>query len=175
MTNGGLNQPARDRGGLSWHTNLRRYLIVSAFSHLVWEFIQLPLYTLWRAGSAAEIAYAVMHCTAGDIVIAATAVVLALAAVGSGDWPRRGFASVWVVCVLLGVGYTVYSEHINTAVRGVWAYSALMPVVPWIGTGVAPLLQWLVIPTAALWYGAGVCPTGRLSKFARPGRSQSRN
>jgi len=51
----------------------------------------------------------------------------------------------------LGAAYTVYSEWLNTGVRMAWAYSELMPVVPGIGTGLSPLLQWLVLPPLGLW------------------------
>jgi len=35
-------------------------------------------------------------------------------------------------------------------VRQSWAYSPLMPVLPVTGTGLAPLLQWIVVPSTAL-------------------------
>ena len=40
-----------------------------------------------------------------------------------------------------GVAYTIFSEWLITTVRQGWAYSPLMPVVPIMGTGLAPLLQ----------------------------------
>ena len=54
----------------------------------------------------------------------------------------------------IGVGYTVYSEWLNTTVRKAWAYSELMPTLPMLGTGLSPLLQWLIVPIfgfAAMW------------------------
>ena len=39
---------------------------------------------------------------------------------------------------MLGAGYTVYSEYLNTTVRRPWAYAGLMPVLPWRGTGWRP-------------------------------------
>ena len=52
----------------------------------------------------------------------------------------------------------IYSEWLNINVRGSWAYSDLMPVVPVIGTGLAPLLQWVIVPTLALWAALGRAP-----------------
>jgi hypothetical protein len=49
-----------------------------------------------------------------------------------------------------GVAYTIYSEWLDTTVRQSWAYSPLMPVLPITGTGMAPLLQWIVVPSTAL-------------------------
>src|SRR5262245_16617478 len=37
-----------------------------------------------------------------------------------------------------------------------WTYNALMPVLPWLGTGLAPLLQWVVVPSLALRARCGV-------------------
>jgi hypothetical protein len=39
---------------------------------------------------------------------------------------------------------------LNVDVRQTWAYTDLMPKVPPLGTGLAPLLQWLLLPSVAL-------------------------
>jgi hypothetical protein len=39
--------------------------------NLVWEVAQLPLYTLWVEATPGEIAFAILHCTGGDAMIAA--------------------------------------------------------------------------------------------------------
>lgn len=129
---------------------LRVYLLASAALHLVWEILQLPLYTIWRASSFGEKVFAVLHCTLGDILIALAALGLALALVGSEAWPRERFAAVAAVTVASGIAYTVYSEWLNMSIRRAWSYSALMPVLPPFGTGLAPLTQWVAVPAAAL-------------------------
>jgi len=48
------------------------------------------------------------------------------------------------------LAYTIFSEWMNTVWRESWAYSAWMPLVPILGTGLSPLAQWVVIPAAAL-------------------------
>jgi hypothetical protein len=54
--------------------------------------------------------------------------------------------------MLLGLVYTVFSEWLNVSVRGSWAYASAMPVVPILGTGLSPVLQWLVVPAASfIW------------------------
>ena len=50
---------------------------------------------------------------------------------------------------MLGAAYTIFSERLNVQVRRSWAYTAAMPVLPGLGTGLAPLLQWLVVPSLA--------------------------
>ncbi|MBN8900004.1 MAG: hypothetical protein BGO51_02495 [Rhodospirillales bacterium 69-11] len=135
---------------MSWLAAIRRYLVAVSLGNLLWEAAQLPLYTLWHTGTPAALTAAVLHCTAGDVLIAALTIVAALVVFGSSDWPRAGFARVVLPAVALGLGYTIYSEYMNTAVRQSWAYSEFMPRLPVIGTGLAPFAQWIVVPPLAL-------------------------
>ena len=130
----------------SWLLAFRTYLAASAILHLGWEVLQLPLYTIWRAGTVKEMIVAVLHCTAGDLMIASLAILTALLIVGDRAWPSQRFVPVFAATLMIGIAYTVYSEWLNTIVRSSWAYSPLMPTVPWLGTGLSPLLQWLVVP-----------------------------
>ena len=148
----------------SWIATLRRYLIYVGLANLLWEFAQLPLYAIWTSGTASEIAFAALHCTVGDILIALTAVMLALFVIGSSNWPAQGRRPVLVLTIIFGVGYTIFSEWLNIEVRGAWAYSDLMPVIPVISAGLSPILQWIVIPVAAynlaLWKRAPIKKSG---------------
>ena len=132
-----------------WLDAIRVYIAGSALLHLTWEILQLPLYTIAKSGSWGEIAFAVVHCTAGDVMIAALTLLTGLIVIGGSAWPSSGRVPVAVAAMALGAGYTIYSEWVNTVVRKSWAYSELMPVLPWLGTGLAPLLQWLVVPSMA--------------------------
>ena len=138
------------RASSNWLAALRTYLVVSIVGHLAWEVIQLPLYTNWSTASSGELAFAVLHCTGGDILIALSALTAALVLIGEPAWPSHSFGRVCVLTVALGIGYTVFSEWLNTGVRASWTYSDWMPTVPWIGTGLSPLLQWVAIPSLAL-------------------------
>lgn len=137
----------------AWLTALRRYFAVIVPGHLGWEVAQLPLYTIWREGTPGEIAFAVLHCTGGDILIALASLMGALLLLGRG-WPMEpaAFRKVAVLAIAAGVGYTIFSEWLNTELRGAWTYTAQMPVLPVTGTGLAPLLQWVVIPSVGLWW-----------------------
>jgi hypothetical protein len=141
-----LRSPSRT----DWPRALRRYLATLTIGNLAWETAQLPLYTIWSTGTAREKAFAVVHCTAGDALIGLVSLGLALMAIGDANWPARGFARVLLASVAIGLGYTAFSEWLNLVVRQSWAYSESMPVVPVLGTGLSPVLQWLVIPSLAL-------------------------
>src|SRR5262245_8181747 len=121
-----------------WFYALRRFIIVSALGNLIWEFAQLPLYTLWYEGSLREIVIAAVHCTGGDILISGASLLAALIVFGSGHWPRARFHRVAAAAIVGGIVYTVLSEWLNTRIRGNWAYSELMPTLPLIGAGLSP-------------------------------------
>ena len=97
-----------------------RYLMATAVADLLWEFAQMPLYTLWQAGAPGQIIFAGLHCTAGDIVIAAVALSLALVVLGPPEWPGRRYQSVGAGSIAIGLGYTIFSASLNTA-RRAWS------------------------------------------------------
>jgi hypothetical protein len=135
-----------------WLSTLRRYLLVILTGNIVWETLHLPLYTIWEEGTAAELAFAVLHCIGGDVLIALSSLVLALILVGDGTWPGRRYALVATITIVFGLGYTIFSEWLNIVVRESWAYSDLMPVIPIIDTGLSPVAQWIVIPLVGFWW-----------------------
>jgi hypothetical protein len=151
-------------GGSAWLGALRSYLAATAGASLIWEAAHLPLYTLWTVGTPGERAFAILHCSAGDILIATSALVLALVLAGTRAWPRVGFRRVTALTVIFGLAYTAFSEWLNTAVRSTWAYSDLMPVVRFAGleVGMSPLLQWIAVPALAF-----TCAWRRAARTAR--------
>src|SRR6516165_6998945 len=52
---------------------------LAAIGNFFWEAAQPPLYTLWRTGTPREIAFALIHCTGGDILITTVTVAAAVA------------------------------------------------------------------------------------------------
>ncbi len=134
-----------------WPRALRRYIVASFALHLAWEIVQLPLYSIFWQEPAAKQAFAILHCTIGDGMIAGLSLLAALVVANDPRWPAESGRHVWIGTLILGVGYTIFSEWLNVSVRGAWEYSEFMPTLPMLGTGVSPLLQWMVIPTLAIW------------------------
>lgn len=128
---------------------LRWTLVLFALS-LAWEFVQLPLYSLGPYEGWPRSAYAVLHCTAGDAGIALAAYLVAAALTRHPEWlayrPLAGIA----IAIAAAVAYTVWAEWRNVYVLGNWAYADSMPMIR--GIGVAPLLQWIVLPLVALLF-----------------------
>ena len=139
---------------MNWSERTRAagiYLGVAAMAHLAWETLQLPLYTIWTSGTRREIAFAVVHCTAGDVIIATGALLAAILVGRSWSWPRQQWKQVALLTIIFGLAYTAYGEWFNVDVRRAWAYSAYMPIVRIGGNelGLSPLLQWLIVPVVA--------------------------
>lgn len=138
--------------GTDWLRVLRTYFAVILIGNLAWEIIHLPLYTISTKGSPGEQAFAVGHCTGGDLLIAVGSLFASLLLCGAREWPNQGYVRVAVLTLLLGLAYTGFSEWLNVSVRKSWAYSEWMPVIPVAGgIGTSPLLQWIVVPTLAFW------------------------
>jgi hypothetical protein len=133
-----------------WHLFLLRYLPGIAIANVSWELAQLPLYTLWAEQPPGFVIYAVLHCTAGDVLIAACVLLLGMCLAAPRGFPAQGFARVALVATLGGVVYVVFSEWLNTAVRTSWTYAPAMPIMPLVGVGLAPFLQWVVLPPLVL-------------------------
>ena len=109
---------------------------LAAIGHFLWEAAQLPLYTLWRTGTPREIAFALIHCTVGDILITTVTLTLAAAVALARHlrWPAFGWRMVFTA-IVPGAAYTIFSEWLNVEIRRSWSYTAAMPVVPFLGTG----------------------------------------
>jgi hypothetical protein len=142
------------------HLSLRRavlvYLILAGAGNLLWEAAQLPLYTIWWTGTRREILFAVVHCAGGDLLITASVLALVTLVARIGHWPFFGGRMAFTA-LLLGLGYSVFSEWLNTRIRQSWSYTEAMPVLPPLGTGLTPFLQWLVVPGLAFAITASRC------------------
>ena len=130
--------------------------------NVAWE-VQLPLYTIYETGTRASIAFAIAHCSAGDVLISLACYGAAALGTRSLNWPLNRPLFGAAIVLPLALGYTVLSEWLNASVRGSWQYAAGMPTI--YGVGVAPLLQWLMIPPFAI-----LLVRRRIDRDQRPAR-----
>jgi hypothetical protein len=147
-----VRQPPWFRDRHAWRLIAHRYLPWFAVLNLAWEAAHVRLYTLWNEAEPAYIAFSVVHCTLGDVLIGTCALLLALilgreASVAEWRWGR-----IAILTMILGVGYTVFSEWMNITILRSWTYSEAMPRLKLAGIdiGLSPLLQWLLLPPLAL-------------------------
>lgn len=136
--------PVTNAESVTWWHAIRRYLVILALGNLLWEALQMPLYTLWYEGTVRQIVLYGLHCTGGDILIGLSALMGALLVLGRPQWPGQKYRPVALAAILIGVTYTVFSEWYNVYVANGWAYASLMPQI--LGIGLSPIAQWIVIP-----------------------------
>lgn len=135
-----------------WLPTLRRYIVITVGAHLVWQFAHLLLYTIRVTGTAGDLAFAALHRTGGDLLIALGTISLALVLFGETEWRRAGLRRVLSAAASFGAGHAIISKWLNLEVRQARASRDLMPVSPAIDAGFSRFLQWLVVPTAGyLW------------------------
>lgn len=120
-----------------------------------WEFLQVPFF---RGLAEAGHWNAILTCTRatlGDGLIMLIAFWATAAIWRDRWWFMR--ASVRHIAVFAGVGLiiTILLEQLATRSTHAdwgWRYSDLMPVVPGLGIGLTPLLQWVLLPPLVVWF-----------------------
>lgn len=143
----------------AWHLDraVRRF-IASRFApwflglSLAWEIAHSRLYTIWTQASPSWLAYSILHCTIGDLLIGLVSLMLALAVLRQGPLATWRVAPIGALTTAFGTAYTVLSEWMNVRLLQSWTYADSMPTLA-LGSfevGVTPLLQWLVLPPLAL-------------------------
>lgn len=119
-----------------------------------WEFLQVPLFADMPQTAHWDAIRTCTRATLGDAVI----MLIAYWAVGlvarNRSWVLSPSTARILMFAATGVLITIAIEML--AVAGIWLggwrYSSLMPVVPGIGVGLSPLLQWVVLPPLVVWF-----------------------
>lgn len=116
---------------------------VAVSVNYAWELIQAPLY------AGVEFPDAIWHCfkaSLGDGLLVLFIYASVAGAVQSLDWHRRPAAPAYIAMAIAGlvVGVAVEWWGLHAAKR--WQYSDLMPILPAVGVGLAPVLQMLLLP-----------------------------
>jgi hypothetical protein len=110
-----------------------------------WEFLQAPWY---QAMSEMPHWEGVKFCSwaaVGDGLLAIVAF-WAVALFRSRGWLRRPTPGTIAGFTAIGLALTIAVEWLATDVWGRWSYGADMLTMPLLGTGLAPFLQWLLLP-----------------------------
>jgi len=129
-------------------------LVVAFFSfvlHFVWEFVQVPTYAGIAELPHWEAIKLCMSATFGDVGFALTAFWVACLTALRRDGMLRPTHFSAAIFVAVGIVLTVGFEYYYTNISLRWTYSELMPLVPPLGTGMSPLLQWIFVPTLVIW------------------------
>jgi len=124
--------------------------------HYAWEMGQARFFADFAATPFLRHAFTCLLASLGDLAIATLAYFVTAAAFRRLAWPLRpNWFEPALLWMALGLLAAVVIER-RCVAAGRWAYSSAMPIV--FGIGVLPLLQWVVVPAAALalfrWFAA---------------------
>lgn len=114
--------------------------------------LQAPLFSSMNDVSHFAGIYICLKATLGDLAIALSAFWIAARVGRSRRWFIRPGRPALVVFFAVGLLLTIGLEYVHTQITGRWAYDGVMPVLPVIGTGLTPILQWIFVPMLVLWY-----------------------
>ena len=119
-----------------------------------WEFLQVPLFEQMPYAAHWEAIKTCSRATLGDAAIMLAAYWVVAAARGHRSWIARPDTTGVVLFATIGLLATAIIERLALAGLWIdsWSYSAAMPVVPGIGVGLSPLLQWVVLPPLVVWF-----------------------
>lgn len=116
--------------------------------HFTWEMLQVPFFRGMEDAAHWRATVTCLRTAGGDVVIT----LLAYAAVtwrtdrgwllGQSPGPRFAFVGS-------ALGIATVLELLSVHVWERWTYAPEMPVL--LGVGLAPLLQWLLLPPLILW------------------------
>lgn len=118
--------------------------------NFVWEMGAVPFYTQIGEARHWDVVWLCTQATLGDVVILLLAFWGAAMVAGTRAWVLAPRPLPFSVYLGIGLAVTVVFEHLATTILDRWAYAEAMPVLPLLGTGLMPLLQWLLLPPLAL-------------------------
>lgn len=119
--------------------------------HFPWEMLQAPL---WVGMANVPHAQGVRACgvaALGDVMIALLAYWSAAVVARSRRWLLDPSCRTLLVYIVVGLVLTIGYEFLATEILRRWEYASAQPRVPLLGTGLAPLVQWMVLPPLTLW------------------------
>lgn len=126
--------------------------LASFFLHFAWEMGQIPFYARMSEAPHDAVVWLCTRAAGGDVLIALVALAVP-AALGRGLAGLLAFRPrALALYIAAGLAITVGLEFLATEVQQRWQYSARMPTIPVLGTGLLPLLQWLILPPVTVFF-----------------------
>jgi hypothetical protein len=120
--------------------------------NFVWEFWQTPFYREMPTAPHWEAVKFCTWATLGDATIMLVAFGAVAAATRSRTWILEPTALQVIGFVVIGILITVVVEWIGTEIVHRWSYAERMPTLPLLGTGIVPLIQWMLLPPLVVWF-----------------------
>lgn len=127
------------------------FLLFGFMINFVWKMIQMPLFKYPKEASLIESSVACIQASARDAMMLVIAFWILAALLKSREWIFHLDFYRIVLFLVPGIVFTVLFEALATGPLHRWEYGDLMPTLPVLGAGLAPIAQWLIIPPFVLW------------------------
>ncbi len=117
-----------------------------------WEFMQVPFFQGMRNAPHWEGVQSCARATLGDVLIMLLAYWAVAAAARDRHWLLHSRKAQLAAFVAVGVVITVLIERLALSGwwMGGWSYAPGMFLIPLVGVGLTPVLQWLLLPPLAV-------------------------
>jgi hypothetical protein len=127
------------------------FLLFSFLFNFVWEMWQMPFYVGLKTLDYMSVVHICTQASFGDGVISVLAYWSAVAIARSRNWIHAITITPVIVYLATGLGITIFMEWLATDILVRWQYAPNMPVLPMLGTGLLPILQWSILPLLILF------------------------
>lgn len=111
----------------------------------------MPYYEGMKTLDYMSIVRTCTRASLGDGVISVLAYWSAVLIARSRKWIHAIAVVSAVTYLAAGLVITIFMEWLAIDILDRWRYAPNMPRVPLIGTGLLPILQWLILPPLILW------------------------
>ena len=144
----GIKAERTDTRSVSGRRLLLSGLLLTLLAHYGWEMAQARFFANFSGLSVLRHALPCFLASLGDVAIAALAYGAAALTFRRPFWAlERNWLSPALLWIAIGMIVTVRVERLAVT-NGWWDYEPTMITI--FGIGLAPLLQWLLIPTLTL-------------------------
>ena len=125
------------------------YITVIGFLlNLIWEVAQRPLYegyvNIWHHLPTC------LWASVVDVIVVLVFWALFASYYKNPFWIKHISLKEILVLMLLGAAVAVGFEQVSIG-ADMWAYTNEMPVIPYLETGLSPLLQMMLLPVLTFW------------------------
>lgn len=120
-------------------------------THFLWEMHQVPWFTGMADASHGSVVWLCIHATGGDVLILLAGFWFSSLVTGHRRWLIEGQRKPEITLIVAALVVTIVMEWLATGPLKRWRYADSMPIVPLLGIGLAPVLQWLFLPPLIMW------------------------
>lgn len=126
-------------------------LVFAFLLNFPWEMLQGPFFQGLAGMNHWEAVLGCTRHTGGDALIALFSFWAVALLWRERGWIRRPRLAQVCAFTAFGVVATIVLEWHATVLADRWTYAEHMPVLPILGTGLLPLMQWILLPPLLAW------------------------